>query len=231
EMLAYTLFTYLAVLALQLWEHPEGRRRWLLRQLGLAAGACIVAHVLLAAVTLAATGSLPDWGQYLAYVDALVLGGQTAGQISYGFAPWSPGLAFGAACMASAVAVVVVIVRAPAIVARRRVLLSAVTGATAYAVALYSYTDNRSSTYLLPYVGLPLLLAGALWLLLVLNEARNRMVKLGALALCGATACLLLGAAWSTVDRRFSDSALAHAYPGGGLSSALRRLAHPPPID
>ncbi len=32
-------------------------------------------------------------------------------------------------------------------------------------------------------------------------------------------------------NRNFTQSALAHAYPGGGLRAAIHRLSHPPPID
>jgi hypothetical protein len=234
EMLAYTLFVFAAVLAVQAWLLDCGaRRRWLLRQAGLGLGACVGAHLILAGATLAATGRLPDWGQYLAYVDALVLGGQKAGGISYGFARWSPGLAVGAASLASAAAIVLLMRRARGLARHEPVALVAISGSTAYAIALLSYSDNRSSTYLLPYVALPTLLAASLWLTLLLrsDSVTGGRIRLGALASALSVAVLMLGAAWPAVDAHFADTALAHAYPGGGLGGAVRRLWHPPPID
>ena len=96
----------------------------------------------------------------------------SAGSITYGFANWSPGLAVDGAALLSAAALV--------LLARRRAQLTrgnparwvALVGSTAYAIAILSYTDNRSSTYLLLYVALPLLIAGTLWLSLILAPHR-----------------------------------------------------------
>ena len=131
---------------------------------------------LLALATLAGTGQLPDWRQYLAYIRSFLLGGR-AGIISFGFADWSPGLAVDAAALASAAAVVLLIGRRPALAQINPALLVALTGSTAYAIALLSYTDNRSSTYLLLYVALPLLIAGTLWLSLLLAPAPSRRCR------------------------------------------------------
>jgi hypothetical protein len=233
EMLAYTLATYLAVIAYRAWLREPPRRPALVRDLAFGVGACLVAHVVLAAWTLIATGHLPDWGQYLTYVDALVLGNQAAGQISYGFAPWSPALAVGAGGLASAIAVILVIRRAPHLVRAEPIRFLVLTGLSTYAVVLFSYTDNRSSTYLLPYVSLPLLLVAVLWLSLVLSPrvglgTRARRIALG---LAVSVAGIMVAAAWPSIGTLFSQSALAHAYPGGGLRGALHRLWHAPPID
>jgi hypothetical protein len=238
EMLAYTLCVFAAMSAVQAWLiEPGARRAWLGRRLALAVGACVTAHLILAGATLAGTGRLPDWGQYLAYVDALVLGGQKAGTISYGFARWSPDLPVAAGALASAAALVLVLRRAPAPARREPVALTAICGSTAYAIALLSYSDNRSSTYLLPYVALPTLLAGVLWLALILRSGAGGAVGAGgrvgagglaALAFSLAVAAVMVAAAWPRAGTDFSDTALSHA---GGLGSALTRLWHPPPID
>jgi hypothetical protein len=233
EMLAYTLATYLVVRGFAVWLARGSGVKLLARELVLVLAACVGAHALLAIWTLVATGQLPDWGQYLTYVDALVLGNVAAGQISYGFASWSPGLAVGAASLASTLAVVLVARRAPDAVRRDPVRFLALGGLSVYALVLFSYTDNRSSTYLLPYVSLPLLLAGSLWLSLLLSarerlSATARRVGLGlALSVSG----VMIAAAWPAIGTLFSQSALAHAYPGGGLRGALVRLWHNPPID
>ncbi len=233
EAFAYTVFTFAAIVAVEAWLRPAGDRvRFLARQAFLAVAVCAFAHLLLALATLAATGQLPDWGQYLAYLKSFLLGGE-AGAISYGFSRWSPGLAVGGAALVSAAAVVLLLRQAPQLARRRPRALIAVAGLSAYQIALLSYADNRSSTYLLPYVTLPLLLAGALWLsLLLAGEHRGSALyrRIG-LALAVAVATLLVSAAWPVANRNFRQSALAHAYPGGGLRAAVDRLSHPPPID
>ena len=40
----------------------------------------------------------------------------------------------------------------------------ALTGLTAYGVVLYAYFIDRSADHVLPYVSLPLLLSGVLWI-------------------------------------------------------------------
>jgi len=231
EGFAYTAFTFLAMAAAEARLRERGQRqRWLVIQLALAAAACLCAHAVLAAATVAVTGRLPDWGQYLAYLNALLLGGRE-GSITFGFERWSPALAVAAAWLVSAAAIALLVRRRPEIVARERTTLIALTGMTAYAIALFSYTDNRSSTYLLPYLTLPVLLIGVLWLGLVLRYRPARVIRPGAVAFALSVAALMIAAAWPSIGGHFSDSALAHSYPGGGLRSALHRLWHPPPLD
>jgi hypothetical protein len=233
EAFAYTTFTILAVLVVGAVLRPPSRRRaWFLRQLGLVVAACLGAQLLLALLTLAGSGYLPHWSQYLAYVHGLLLGGRE-GSTTYGFARWSPGLAMGAVCLASAAALVLVVLRARSLLVREPPRFVALAGLTAYAVASFSYTDNRSSTYLLLYVALPVLMIVVLWLGLLLSPERrfSTAVRRSSLGLVTAAGALMLAAAWPAIGTHFSDSALAHAYPGGGLRAAVHRLAHPPPID
>jgi hypothetical protein len=71
-----------------------------------------------------------------------------------------------------------------------------------------------------------------MWLALLLRALDTpRSWRRGGLAAALAVSVLMLGAAWPTIGTNFSQSALARAYPSGGLSSALNRLWHPPPID
>ncbi len=233
EAFVYTIVTFAAMLAAEAWyRRPGDRRRWLLGQLGMVLGAVALTHLLLAMITLAGSGSLPDWGQYFAYLRSFLLGGR-AGLISYGFARWSPGLAFGAGAFVSVAALLLLGHRAPAAARREPVSVVTLAGVTAYLVALLSYIDNRSSTYLLPYVALPLVVAAGLWLgvLWRLRPGTADVVARAGLAFAMAVATLVVAAAWPSIGRNFSESALAHAYPGGGLGAAVNRLWHPPPID
>jgi hypothetical protein len=232
EAFAYTALTFVAIAVAQAWLRPATqRRRWLARQVAVGVGVCLAFHVGLALVTLLVTGRLPDWGQYFTYLRSFLLGGD-AGAISYGFADWSPGLAVGVAAFASAAAVLLLVRRASAVGRLAPAALIAIAGATAYTIGLLSYTDNRSSTYLLAYIALPLVVAATLWLWLLLHgAAASPGVRRGGVVCAGALAAVLVSAAWPSIGHNFSNSALAHAYPGGGLRAAVHRLWHPPPID
>jgi hypothetical protein len=233
EAFAYTAVTFVAVVMAEAWLRPPGERRpWLLRQAALGLGACVLAQLLFALATLALAGRLPDWGQYLTYGRAFLFGGK-AGAISYGFAPWSPGLAVGAAALGSAAAVLLLFRRAASVARAEPVKLVALCGASVYSIAILSYTDNRSSTYLLPYVALPLLVAGTLWLALLLKATPgiSTTIRRGGLAFALSISVLVISSAWPSIGGRFARTALAHALPGGHLESALDRLWHPPPID
>ena len=233
EGFAYTIGVFAALACVEARLGPAGfRLRWLARQAILAACACGCAHLLFAALTLAATGQLPDWGQYLAYLRAFLFG--RLGDITYDFPRWSPGLAVGAGYIASAAAIVLLILRHPAFVRRERVSVVALAGLTAYGILLYSYFDNRSISSILIDVALPALLAGALWLSLILRSRDHvsRPARRGALAFGASVAVLVLSVAWSAIGDRYPRSALAHAMPGGeSLRNAMTRLWNPPPLD
>ncbi len=232
EAFAYTALVWAALAAAGAWlQEGEPRTRSFFTRLALGLGACVACHVSFALITLAGSGHLPDWGQYLAYAHAFLFGGE-AGTISYGFARWSPGLALGAGTLASAAAVILLAWRLPLLARAQRVAMIALTGATAYEVAMLSYTDNRSSTYLLPYVALPLSMAGAIWLsLLVRSRSQRSAAWRGGVAFALSLAVLLVAVAWPRIGSRFEFSALAHAYPGGRLGPAIHRLWHMPPVD
>jgi hypothetical protein len=233
EAFAYTAVTYVAAVGAEAWLAPPGmRRRRFVTGVGWGAAAVIAAHVVFALVTLAATGQLPHWGQYLDYLHAFLLGGR-AGQLTYGFDNWSPGLAVYAGAAISAAGVVLLAHYHSALARSRPIIFVALAATTAYSIALLSYADNRSSTYLFLYVSLPLLLVAALWLGLIFSDEDRvpRPVRRGALTSALAVAVLLLSAAWPSIGAHFSRTALARAYPDGGLSGSLHRLWHPPPID
>ncbi len=233
EAFAYTVVTFAGIVCFQAWSRPgPGRLRWLARRAALALAACVAAHLIFAAATLAFAGQLPDWGQYFAYLHVLLVG--KLADITYDFSPWSPGLPVGAAYAASAAAFVLVVGRSREIVERERTSLTALAGITAYGIALFTYFVNRSADDILPYVSFPAILAGTLWLSLLLRGAlvESRSVRLGGLAFALSLAVLLLSTAWSSIGERFPQTALAHALPGdGSLGGAMTRLWHPPPID
>lgn len=233
EAFAYTVVTFAGVVSLQAWAHPGPRRiGWAAAQGGVALAACAAAHVVLAVATLLFAGELPDWGQYLDYLDALLVGGLA--DITYDFPAWSPGLVVGAAYAASAVGVVLLAVRRSELIERERPAITALAGTTAYGIALFTYFDNRSAADILPYVCFPAIVLGALWLSLLMRGSLtdSRRVRLGGLAFTLAVSLLVLATAWSTVAERFPRTPLGYAVPGGeSLGGAMSRLWGPPPID
>jgi hypothetical protein len=232
EAFAYTVGTFGAIACFRAWALPgPGRLASLVRTGALTAVACVAAHVVFAAATLAATEQLPDWGQYLAYLNEFLFG--QVGDITYDFSHWSAGLPVGAAYLASAAAFVLVIRRRRDLVEGEPAALIALCGITAYGIVLFTYFVNRSADHILPYVSLPALMAGTLWLSLLLRGAlvESRSLRLGGLAFALPLAVLLVSVAWSSVGSRFPRTALAHAVPGGEpLGEVLHRLWHPPPI-
>ena len=231
EAFAYTLFTYGALACFQAWMRPGPERLgWLARQAALLVAACAAAQLLFVAATLAFTGELPDYGWYFGFLHAFLAG--DLAEITYDFTPWSAGLAVGGAYAVSATAFVLLVLRRREIVEREPAASLALCGTTAYGIALFTYFVDRSPDHVLPYVSLPAVLAGALWLSLLLRRAESRHLSLGGLAFAISVAVLVLAVAWSSIGERFERSALGHAPPGGrSLDGALDGLWHPDPLD
>ena len=175
-----------------------GRMRWLARQAAMVAGACVGAHLLFAALTLIATGDLPDWSMYLAYLRAFLFG--NVGDITYDVPRWSPGLALGAGYLASAAALALLVRLRREVVERERVTVLALVGTTGFGILLFSYFVDRSSGHVVIYVALPALLSAALWLSMLLRSERTlpRGAGLGALALVLSVGALMVSVSWST---------------------------------
>ncbi len=232
EAFAYTLLTVLAIAAFCVATQPAGeRRREALRWVVQISAACVLAHLVLIAGTLAVTGELPDWGWYLNTLRAFLFG--QLGDWTYDFSRFSPGFAVGALYLASAAALSLIVIRRADLVPRQRPLLVAITGMTAWGIALLSYIVNRGADHIIPYVCLPTVALGALWLALVLcpDLEVSRVGRHASLAMALALSALLVAVAWSSVETRYSQSVLAHAVPGGtSLRTALDRVWNPPAL-
>ena len=106
--------------------------------------------------------------------------------------------------------------RRPELARAERIAIVALTGATAYGVAIYSYFDNRSTEFVLTGVALPALLTGTLWLGMVLRSPQTSLgIKRGSLLFGLSIALLVVAVSWSSIGARFPRSALAYALPGG----------------
>ena len=233
EVFAYTLATFAGVVAVEAATLPRQERlHWLGRLIAFAVASCAIVHIGFAALTLAASGSLPDWSQYVVFARSFLFG--SVGSINFDIPPWSPGLAVGVFYAASAATLVLLVLRRADLLERRRPMLVVLSGTTAYGIATYSYYVDRSVFVVLPRVCLPAVILGALWLALILSpeSGASRWERLGGLAVGLSAWVLLLSVSWSWVYTRFPDSALAHLVPGGpSLPFALHRLWHLPPLD
>ena len=215
------------------WLSPaSGRLRMLGRDAIAAALAFVLAHALFAAITLAASGELPDWGEYIDYLREFLFG--DLGDLTYDVPRWTPGLAVGIGYAASAVAIAELARRRGPLVERERPALVAITGVTAYGIALLSYYVDRSQDHILMHVSLPAVLTGALWLALLLraDAVVPRRARTAGLAFALAVSVLVAAVAWNGVGARFPHTALGLAIPGGdSLHGALDRLWHLPPLS
>lgn len=232
EAFAYTAITFAAIAGFRAWLRPAGRVAWLVRQAAGAVVACVLAHLVLILATLVFAGQLPDYGRYLAFLTQFAVG--KVGDLTYDFTRWSPGVAVGAAYAVSAIGLVLVSGRRREALAAERATLTVLTGLTAYGIALFSYFVNRSADHILPYVGFPALLAGALWVSLLGRAAlgTSPTARRGGPAFALGVCVLLVAVGWSSIGERFDRSALGHVVPGGeSPRAALRTLWRLPPLD
>jgi hypothetical protein len=233
EAFGYTLATYGAVICFRAWTRTSGGRlRWLAVRAGAALAAGAAANLAFVGLTLAFAGELPDYGQYWTFLHDFFFG--LTAQFTFDYARWSPGLPLGFGYAASAMAFILVVRRRPDLVVREASLLTAICGVTAYGIVLYTYFVSRSENLVVPYVSLPAVIAGALWLGLLLRAGvvPSARVRLAALGSALVISVLVVAVAWSSTGDRFEHSPLGEALPGGrSLTGDLDALWHPPPLD
>ncbi len=230
EAFAFTGATFLAVRAFARWSGATRPLAALGRDVGLAALACVGFHIAFALLTLAFSGSFPDWGDYLAFLHQFLVG--NLGDLTYDFSPWSAGLVAGAGAFTSAAGFVLLVRSRPDLVTEERPRLAAICGTTAFGIVLFSYFVDRSADHILPYVSFPVVLSGTLWLSLILGRQASARVVRWTAALAAAAAVLATSVAWSSIGPRFSDSPLGELAPGGStLGAAFHRLWHLPALD
>jgi hypothetical protein len=232
EAFLYVTFTAAGLIGFaSLWQPRSSRLRWLIAKAAWVVTAWLAAHVLLALATLVASGSLPEWGLYLAYLRDF-LGGDI-GDLTYDISRWSPSILVFGVYVVSTAALVVLSVGNRAFTRSRPATFLALSGLTAYGTVLFSYYDNRSLDHVLPYVCLPALLVSATWLSLVLDRSVgiSRHVRSASLAGGLGLAVLAVASVWPSAGHRGQDSLLAYVVPGGeSLRGGLHRLWNPPPV-
>lgn len=227
EAFGATVAVALALVAARAWLAPGRRRAVAGRAAVLFAGACVAGHLVLALGTLAAAGTLPDWGQYLDFLRAFFVEGLS--DITYDVPRWSAGLALGAIHLASALGLAVMARRGAEDVVGRPAFVT-LAGATAYGVVVLFYWVDRSQDHILMRVAFPAVLVAALWLGAVWRRAPRARTAAG-LAVT-ALAALLVGAAWAPARPNAGHTPLARALPGGAsVAGSLDRLLDPPALS
>jgi hypothetical protein len=216
EVFVYTGATYAAVLAYQTAaERPAaGWLRSFAKALVPGVVACAVAHLALAAWTLAQAGQLPDWNPYLA-----ILREFSSGPYNRIVAPpWWIGIAVAGLLFASAVAVAAIVSRAPRFESENRTALLAIAGMTAFGITTFTYGVRFSSEDYVARADLPALMVMALWVHLAWRSGAARRARI-AIAFTGFwVAALLIIAGWDHLEREAGRSPLVAALPDNGRS-------------
>lgn len=232
ETFAYTSATFVAVAAFDAATLEPGRRvRAFLRFILAAAGACVVAHLVLAIGTRAFAGSWPDWSAYLAFLKLYSIQELYFDVVD----PWSPALPIILLHLASGVSLGALLARRHELVGERRPLLVGIAATAALGVASSSYFVGHSHPNTLIYTALPAAVEACLWITL----AGDRLVlapRAMKLAVVGAgfwIAALVAISGWPDATDKWQRTALAQAIPGQGdrLRATLPRLWRSPPSD
>lgn len=235
EAFLYVAFTWVAMTVVSAAWTPAGDR---IRSLSIAAARALAAIVIVQAafalLTLLASGSLPDWGLYFTYLREFLAG--DIGDLTYDFRPWSPAIAVAGIYVASAAGIVATFALNRSYFESRRTAFTALAGATAYGIVLFSYFDNRSLEHILPYVSLPALMTVTIWLSVILDPRKDAAgtksaQKRWALGLSLLASVIVVANVWPAAYHRAGDSVLAAVPPGGkSLRAGFDRLWDMPQV-
>lgn len=235
ETLVYTAAALGAVMlyeATTTLERGAGGRR-LLTGAAIVAGACALAHALLAGLTLLVSGELPDWGIYLSYFKTYAIG-DLSDLVGFGFERFSIGFAAGAVLFASLMALVVLIRRHDGLLASRPTAIVTIVAATGYAIGEYTYFVGHSPAFALPYVSLPTFLVAGLWLGLLLDRGAGFSLRMrrAVVAMAAWVAALLFAGAWAEIKPSADRSPLGYIVSSdASFRDALTRLWDSPVLD
>ncbi len=191
------IYTFSAIVAVDVLEaalgagSPRERLARALRRVALVVATAGASQIVFALLTRAFAGAWPDWGSYLAYV-------RLYGWEGYGdllIETWSPGFLIAALYVISIAALVFVVATRPAFAGRNRVPLIAISGATAYGIASFTYFIGRSHPNNLHHIAPPAIVVVVIWVGLMTEAGarwptRNRAIVVA----CACWAAAALGA-------------------------------------
>lgn len=211
----------------------EGALRVLVALLVPGVIAVVAAQLVFALLTLVLTGSLPDWGGYVAFLGSYSVDGISSLPIE----PWSPALVTIAVYVGSLAALALMVASGRTVVAEDRPALIALAGIVPFGAVSFTYFIGNSFPDAALLVGIPAYVAIALWLSLA--ERRRDLLPRAARASAVALTALLVASivvfAWPTIRDRAGDTPLAMALPDGGGQGSLRnelaRMWRSDPLD
>jgi len=239
ETFAYAGATYTAAAAFAAATRTPGRRLAdFVTSIAVVLAACAASHVLFALGTRAFAGAWPDWSAYLAYLD--VYSSQSAGVpgASGVSDPWTPGVPILLVHLVSLICIASLVARGHRILIARRPALMAIAAANGLGIATYTYWLGISVHHALFFMGLPVVVAVALWLSLV-SDLRSQVpsaLRLAALAAGLWFAATLAISGGQDTEGKWRRTAMAHLVPGltggdGSLPNALSRIWNNPVSD
>ena len=229
ETFAYTLAAFLAISALEAVADREAVRDVARRRLLPLVGLVALFQILFAVGTRAASGGWPRWGTYLDYIRLY----SVQGFYTLPVTPWSPGFLLAGVCFASALLLAVVAVQRPSLVLVRRDLFAALAGSTGFAILAFTYFVGRSHPNNLHHVAPPVILACALWLCLLAEQARFvPALRLGLFAVAVWSAFMLVDGSRGELEAKWTHSALGTLVADGPstLGDRISFLAGRPAI-
>jgi hypothetical protein len=225
ETFVYCAVTYGAVVLVEALVADGAFLGRLARQAALALAISAASLLLFSSLTLALEGSLA-WGPYLEYLR--LYSSQGFGQLPVEL--YSAGPLMAAVIFTSATSLLWLARDRPWTVSAP--MRAALAGLTGLAIATFTYYLGRSHPNNLLVLLVPTVALGGLWTQVLLREPLRpwRVAVAGALLASGATIAI---AAWPSIERKWSDTALDLALPSreGALRLVVKRIAANPVFD
>ncbi|HSS31987.1 MAG TPA: hypothetical protein VLL27_01750 [Solirubrobacterales bacterium] len=224
ETFVYSAGAYGAIVLVEGFAGGEGAWRRILRGAVVGIAVSVAAFAVFNLVTLALSGHL-SWGPYIEYLK--LYSTQTTFTAPVVF--FSAGPLMGAFLFGSAAVLLWMAWAVPrALPAATRVALAGFTG---FAIASFSYYLGRSIPTNLLVLLLPIAAISAIWMQVLLASAGNWW-RTGAAAVIALGLAMIAVAAWPSVERKDSTTALALLVPGGqSLGGQVSTLADNPPLN
>jgi hypothetical protein len=207
---------------------PRARLHAAIRGVTRLFGASVFGVLLLTVLTRAATGVWPHWGSYFEFIRLYTTGGLGALPIG----AWSPGLALGALYVASAVALVAVVMLRPALVRERSGAFQAVAGLTAMGSLVFTYFLGRAAPNNLLHISPPAVALVFVWAGIADATFTNRRTVAAVVAAATFLGALAVTGERDNIAGKYPHTALAALLGRSpGLTTQLASLWHNPVVD
>jgi hypothetical protein len=230
EAFIYTGATFLAAAGADSVLRDDARRRFTRLVIG-GAAACVIVHAALAILTRIFAGAWPDWAGYLEFIR--LYSSKGFGQLPV--LAWSIGIPLGFFYVASAAAIVALVVWHRDLAREQRERFVALAALTGLSIIAYTYFLGRSHVNNLHHVVPAAIALGAVWAAFVSGtEAVGRQTRQVVLALAFGASSLMLVENVPDFLTTWQRTAFAHAVPvigHGSLRDSVRARWDNPPAD